>query len=181
MRAKSKWAIALLILQLLSVFRLLNGIDFDAATILLFSLLYEQIPTIGAIILIFYNHKYAITYKDKYNLLQKWILALVWIQPVYSFLSCSLTGSLSAVLGQWIGSCLFPLASCLLLCSDWKLSPATEEQKTQPQEQPQQIEIQPEEKKEENSFLNSNGYLIILLIFVGLIVYLFFSVLKDAI
>lgn len=188
MRAKSKWAIGLLVFQLLSVFSWLSGVDYDAATLLLLSLLYQQIPTIGALILIFYNHKYATIYKDKFNLLQKWIFVLVWIQPIYSFLSYALAGSLSTVIARWIGSCLFPAISCLLLYFDWKDAP------TQAQQEPQQMQIplpeetketptkqqRPEhEQKEEKHFTDTLAYPLLWIAIIALMAYLFFLLLSN--
>ncbi|MBO5480151.1 MAG: hypothetical protein J6A63_03060, partial [Clostridia bacterium] len=126
MSAKIKWAIALLLIRILSAFSVggdtarMLGLSHDYAYYFVFSALYEQIPTIAAVILIFYNHKQPKTENTGFTLIQKWIFALVWVQHAYAFISFALANSLTSVWAKILGGCVWLGIITFLLYSAWK-------------------------------------------------------------
>lgn len=135
MSAKIKWAIALLIIRILGAFSVgsdtarMLGLSHDYAYYFVFSALYEQIPTIAAVILIFYNHKQPKTENTGFTLMQKWIFALVWVQHAYAFISFALANSLTSVWVKILGGCVWLGIITFLLYSAWK-NPVTVEENT---------------------------------------------------
>ena len=126
MSVKIKWAIALLLIRILSAFSVggdtarMLGLSHDYAYYFVFSALYEQIPTIAAVILIFYNHKQPKTENTGFTLMQKWIFALVWVQQAYAFIAFALANSLSSIWPKMLGSCVWLALITWLIYSDWK-------------------------------------------------------------
>ena len=115
--AKVCWAIGLLIFQMASTAILyLNDYGF----VYFISILSESIPTIGAVILIFYDHKYNSPIIGNFTLLRTWSIVLIWVQPAISFLSWASAGLIDYVIGTWIGSCVFIIISTILLVYDGK-------------------------------------------------------------
>lgn len=111
------WAIGLLIFQMSSTaISYLAYYDF----VYFISLLSECIPTIGGIILIFYDHKYNSPIVGNFTLLRIWSIVLIWVQPVISFLSWTSAGLIGSVIATWIGSCVFIIISTILLVKDGK-------------------------------------------------------------
>ena len=117
MSTKIKWVVGLLLARIVGTVilslatignagRLLN-VEFDSlAGYFVFAFLYEQIPTIAAVILIFYNHKQPKTENTGFTLMQKWIFALVWVQQGYSLLSFALLGVFGQTVWSWLGGCV---------------------------------------------------------------------------
>ncbi len=136
MSAKIKWAIALLIVRVLSAFAAGGkiasalGVDFDNSYYFVFAALYEQLPTVAAVILIFYNHKQPKTESAGFTTMQKWTFALVWVQHAYVFISYSLADSLSSVWTTILGGCVWLGIITYLLYSAWKNPVAIESEDT---------------------------------------------------
>lgn len=115
--AKVCWAIGLLIVQIsITAIRYLT----DYGAIYFISILSESIPTIGAIVLIFYDYKYNSPIIGNFTLLRAWSIGLIWVQPAISFLSWSIAGLIDSVIGTWIGSCVFIIITTILLVNDGK-------------------------------------------------------------
>ena len=137
MSAKIKWAIALLIVRILGAFSTgldtarMFGVTYDYSHYFVFSALYEQIPTIAAVILIFYNHKQPKTENTGFTLMQKWIFALVWVQHAYAFISFALANSLTSVWAKILGGCVWLGIITFLLYSAWKNPVAVEKNTSQ--------------------------------------------------
>ena len=111
-------AIGLLIAQM-AISAIIMLANYPAAYF--FSFLFECIPTAGAVILVFYDHKYTAPIVGKFTLLRVWSLVLIWVQPVLALLSYGTAGMLSSyILGTWIGSCVFIVISTVLLVLDGK-------------------------------------------------------------
>ena len=142
MSAKIKWAIALLIVRVVGTVifsiatignlgRLLN-VEFDSLSgYYVFAFLYEQLPTIAAVILIFYNHKQPKAENTGFTLMQKWIFALAWGQQGYSLLSFALLGIFGQIVWSWLGSCAWLALITWLLSSAWKNPVIVEKENTQ--------------------------------------------------
>lgn len=113
---KARWAIGLLIFQMASTaISILANYPFAY----FISLIFECIPTIGAIVLIFYDHSYKAPIVGKFTLLRAWTLGLIWVQPVLSLISWGASGMLDAyIVGFWIGSCIFIIIATVLLVQD---------------------------------------------------------------
>lgn len=137
MSAKIKWAIALLLIRILGAFSTgldtarMFGVTYDYSHYFVFSALYEQLPTIAAVILIFYNHKQPKTENTGFTLMQKWIFALVWVQHAYVFISFALANSLTSVWTKMLGGCVWLGIVTCLLYSAWKNSTTVEKATTQ--------------------------------------------------
>lgn len=116
--AKVCWAIGLLIFQMASTaISILTSYSFN----FFISFIFECIPTIGAIILIFYDHQYKAPIAGNFTLLRAWTIGLIWIQPILSLIAWGSSGNLNSyVLGIWIGSCVFIIISTILLVYDGK-------------------------------------------------------------
>ena len=115
--AKVCWAIGLLIFQIsITAIRYLT----DYGVVYFISILSESIPTIGAIVLIFYDYKYNSPITGNFTLLRAWSIGLIWVQPAISFLSWSTAGLIDSVISTWIGSCVFIIISTILLVIDGK-------------------------------------------------------------
>ena len=115
--AKVCWAIGLLIVQIsITAIRYLT----DYGAVYFISILSESIPTIGAIVLIFYDYKYNSPIIGNFTLLRAWSIGLIWVQPAISFLSWSIAGLIDSVIGTWIGSCVFIIITTILLVNDGK-------------------------------------------------------------
>ena len=116
--AKVCWAIGLLIFQMASTaISILTSYSFN----FFISFIFECIPTIGAIILIFYDHQYKAPIVGNFTLLRAWTIGLIWIQPILSLIAWGSSGNLNSyVLGIWIGSCVFIIISTILLVYDGK-------------------------------------------------------------
>lgn len=115
--AMACWAIGLLIFQMSSTaISYLAYYDF----VYFISLLFECIPTIGGIVLIFYDHKYNSPIVGNFTLLRIWSIVLIWVQPVISFLSWASAGLTGSVIATWIGSCIFIIIATVLLVKDGK-------------------------------------------------------------
>ena len=111
------WAIGLLIVQIsITAIRYLT----DYGAVYFISILSESIPTIGAIVLIFYDYKYNSPIIGNFTLLRAWSIGLIWVQPAISFLSWSIAGLIDSVIGTWIGSCVFIIITTILLVNDGK-------------------------------------------------------------
>ena len=111
-------AIGLLIAQM-AISAIIMLANYPAAYF--FSFLFECIPTTGAVVLVFYDHKYTAPIVGKFTLLRVWSLVLIWVQPVLALLSYGTAGMLSSyILGTWIGSCVFIVISTVLLVLDGK-------------------------------------------------------------
>lgn len=158
MSAKIKWAIALLLIRILGAFSTgldtarMFGVTHDYAYYFVFSALYEQLPTIAAVILIFYNHKQPKTENTGFTLMQKWIFALVWVQHAYAFISFALADSLTSVWTKILGGCVWLGVITYLLYSAWKNPVAVKREDTQ------------ETPTEKKSFTDSPSYLGLLII-----------------
>lgn len=113
---KVRWTIGLLIFQMASTaISLLANYPFAY----FISLIFECIPTIGAIVLIFYDHTYKAPVVGKFTLLRAWTLGLIWVQPVLSLISWGASGLLDGyIIGFWIGSCVFIIIATVLLVQD---------------------------------------------------------------
>lgn len=141
MPAKIKWTVGLLILRIIgsvlfsiatigNLGRILN-VEFDSlAGYFVFAFLYEQLPTIAAIILIFYNHEQPKTENTGFTLMQKWIFALVWAQQAYSLLSFALLGIFAQLVWSWLGGCIWLGVITYLLYSAWKNPNPIEQEST---------------------------------------------------
>ena len=137
MSAKIKWAIALLLIRVLGAFSTgldtarMFGVTYDYSHYFVFSALYEQLPTIAAVVLIFYNHKQPKTENTGFTLMQKWIFALVWVQHAYAFISFALADSLTSVWTKILSGCVWLGVITYLLYSAWKNPVAVEEKNEQ--------------------------------------------------
>lgn len=164
MSAKIKWAIALLLIRILGAFSTgldtarMFGVTHDYAYYFVFSALYEQLPTIAAVILIFYNHKQPKTENTGFTPMQKWIFALVWVQHAYAFISFALADSLTSVWTKILGGCVWLGIITYLLYSDWKNPVAVEKEDTQ--ETPKTVPPLPYTKPEYNPPSKTNEKLL---------------------
>ena len=116
--AKVCWAIGLLVFQMGS-----TAISYISTYPFAFFILlvFECIPTIGAIVLISYDHKYTAPISGSVTLLRVWSIGLIWVQPILSLISYGASGTLtSQIFAMWVGSCVFIVISTILLVKDGK-------------------------------------------------------------
>lgn len=166
MSAKIKWTVGLLILRIIgsvlfsiatigNLGRILN-VEFDSlAGYFVFAFLYEQLPTIAAIILIFYNHEQTKTENTGFTLMQKWVFTLVWAQQAYSLLSFALLGIFAQLVWSWLGGCIWLGVITYLLYSAWKNQKTVEQERiNEPKlkQQPEELylDAQNQEQIEDN-------------------------------
>ena len=181
MSAKIKWAIGLLIVRIVGAISTgmdtakTLGVSFDYSRYFVFSALYEQLPTIAAVILIFYNHKQPKTENAGFTLMQKWIFALVWVQHAYAFISFALANSLTSVWAKILGGCVWLGVITYLLYSAWKNPITVKKEDTQeiPKTVPPLPYTKPEntaKKNTENFDRESNlGILLLCLVLIAII------------
>ena len=116
---KVRVAFILLILQIL--LSLGNVMKTYQNFSIIISFIFECLPVIAAIILIYYEHVYHSPISGKFTLLRKWELALIWIQPALSLLSYASADLLNEyIVALWIGGCVFIIISTILLYLDGK-------------------------------------------------------------
>ena len=131
-------AIGLLIAQM-AISAIIMLANYPAAYF--FSFLFECIPTTGAVVLVFYDHKYTAPIVGKFTLLRVWSLVLIWVQPALALLSYGTAGMLSSyILGTWIGSCVFIVISTVLLVLDGKAFVQSRNREENPSYEANQLE-----------------------------------------
>ena len=130
MSTKIKWVVGLLIFRIIGsvIFSLatignmgrLLHVEFDSlAGYFVFAFLYEQLPTIATVLLIFYHHKQPKSENTGFTLMQKWTFVLVWVQQAYSLLSFALLGIFGQIVWSWLGGCAWLALITFLLYSAW--------------------------------------------------------------
>ena len=149
--ARACWAIGLLIFQMCST-AITYLANYPFAYFI--SLIFECIPTIGAIVLIFYDHTYKAPITGSFTLLRAWSIGLIWVQPTLSLISWGVSGLLdSYVFGMWVGSCVFIIIATVLLVKDGK---AFVQNRTKPTETQQNQNNNEAEKQLDIASENNN-------------------------
>lgn len=147
-RGKRTAAVVLLIVQLgLSIGNVFSGTSNAALTI---AFLFECLPMIGAIVLIYYDHKFRAPLAKGLTLLRVWTLVLIWVQPCLTFAVYLAANMMNGtVLGLWAGGCVFLIAATVLLYLDGKEDASRRSEQNTPSEHSCPPQDREEEKEED--------------------------------
>lgn len=112
--------------------------NFFASTtnfVLTIAFIFECIPMVGAVILIYYDQKFRAPITKSLTLLRVWTIALIWVQPVLTFIAYLAANMMnSTVLGLWLGGCVFLIVATVLLYLDGKEEVLRRSEQNEPSE-----------------------------------------------
>ena len=134
-KGKRTAAVVLLVVQIgLSIG---NFFADTSSFVLTITFLFECLPMIGALILIYYDDKYRAPIVRGFTVLRVWTMILIWVQPCLTFVAYLVADLMSGtVMGLWLGGCVFLIAATVLLYLDGREETARRSAQNMPSEKP---------------------------------------------
>lgn len=105
---KTKWAVGLLFFVAFASF--MSDIASLSSTTATYGLMFhlmtvlQLLPTVAAVVLVFYDHKYTAPRAGNFTLLRLWSMLLIWISPVVNWIGYLSLGTDNITDTMWGGN-----------------------------------------------------------------------------